>query len=108
MELEEQCREEEKQHWARVAALIQVLLPSPREPTYKRSLDFYFGFQRNKAAATTYKSLDERINLVAGKVNNFDPIQLAVSQLHLNCFKMAVKISNGSVTISNGSVTIVS
>jgi len=46
MELEEQCREEEKQHWARVAALIQ----------------------RNKAAATTYKSLDERINLVAGKV----------------------------------------
>ena len=26
--------------------------------------------QRNKAAATTYKSLDERINLVAGKVNN--------------------------------------
>lgn len=30
MELEEQCREEEKQHWARVAALIQVhftLLP---------------------------------------------------------------------------------
>ena len=24
MELEEQCREEEKQHWARVAALIQV------------------------------------------------------------------------------------
>ena len=25
MELEEQCREEEKQHWARVAALIQVL-----------------------------------------------------------------------------------
>ena len=26
MELEEQCREEEKQHWARVAALIQVPL----------------------------------------------------------------------------------
>ena len=24
LELEEQCREEEKQHWARVAALIQV------------------------------------------------------------------------------------
>jgi hypothetical protein len=45
-ELEDQCREEERQHWARVAALIQ----------------------RNKAAAATYKSLDERINLVAGKV----------------------------------------
>ena len=39
-------REDEKAHWARVAALIQ----------------------RNKAAAATYKSLDERINLVAGKV----------------------------------------
>ena len=45
-ELEESVREEEKAHWARVAGLIQ----------------------RNRAAATTYKSLDERINLVAGKV----------------------------------------
>ena len=45
-ELEEKVREDEKAHWARVAMLIQ----------------------RNKAAATTYKSLDERINLVAGKV----------------------------------------
>lgn len=45
-QLEERCREEERQHWARVAALIQ----------------------RNKSAAATYKSLDERINLVAGKV----------------------------------------
>merc|ERR1719481_782270 len=45
-ELEEKVREDEKAHWARVAALIQ----------------------RNKTAATTYKSLDERINLVAGKV----------------------------------------
>ena len=45
-ELEEKVREDEKAHWARVAALIQ----------------------RNKAAAATYKSLDERINLVAGKV----------------------------------------
>jgi len=45
-DLEEECREEERLHWARVAGLIQ----------------------RNKAAATTYKSLDERINLVAGKV----------------------------------------
>ena len=41
-----QVREDEKAHWARVAGLIA----------------------RNKAAATTYKSLDERINLVAGKV----------------------------------------
>jgi len=45
-ELEEKCREEERAHWSRVAALIQ----------------------RNKAAATTYKSLDEKINSVAGKV----------------------------------------
>jgi len=45
-ELEEKCRDEERQHWSRVAALIQ----------------------RNKAAATTYKSLDEKINSVAGKV----------------------------------------
>jgi len=45
-ELEEKVREDEKAHWARVAGLIA----------------------RNKAAATTYKSLDERINLVAGKV----------------------------------------
>ena len=45
-ELEERVRGEEKAHWARVAGLIQ----------------------RNKAAAATYKSLDERINLVAGKV----------------------------------------
>jgi len=45
-DLEAACREEEKAHWQRVAALIQ----------------------RNKAAAATYKSLDERINSVAGKV----------------------------------------
>ena len=45
-ELEDKVREDEKNHWARVAMLIQ----------------------RNKSAATTYKSLDERINLVAGKV----------------------------------------
>jgi len=45
-ELEESVREEERAHWSRVAGLIQ----------------------RNRAAATTYKSLDERINLVAGKV----------------------------------------
>ena len=45
-ELEDKVREDEKAHWARVAMLIQ----------------------RNKSAATTYKSLDERINLVAGKV----------------------------------------
>jgi len=45
-ELETACREEEKAHWQRVATLIQ----------------------RNKAAAATYKSLDERINSVAGKV----------------------------------------
>ena len=46
-ELEEKVRDDEKAHWARVAMLIQ----------------------RNKSAATTYKSLDERINLVAGKVS---------------------------------------
>ena len=36
MELEEQCREEEKQHWARVAALIQVPLScsSSKNVTY--------------------------------------------------------------------------
>jgi len=45
-ELEEKCREEERAHWARVANLIQ----------------------RNKSASTTYKSLDEKINSVAGKV----------------------------------------
>ena len=45
-ELEDKVREDEKAHWARVAGLIA----------------------RNKAAAATYKSLDERINLVAGKV----------------------------------------
>ena len=30
LELEEQCRDEEKQHWARVAALIQVPPQSQR------------------------------------------------------------------------------
>ena len=30
LELEEQCRDEEKQHWARVAALIQVHPQSQR------------------------------------------------------------------------------
>ncbi|XP_023341495.1 exocyst complex component 5 [Eurytemora carolleeae] len=45
-ELEDKSREEERAHWTRVAALIH----------------------RNKAAAATYKSLDEKINSVAGKV----------------------------------------
>jgi len=45
-ELEEAARTEEARHWSRVAQLIQ----------------------RNKSAAQTYKSLDERINMVAGKV----------------------------------------
>ena len=45
-EEQDSLREEEKAHWARMAGLIQ----------------------RNRATATTYKSLDERINLVAGKV----------------------------------------
>ena len=44
--LEQACRDEEQAHWKRVAALIE----------------------RNRAAAFTYKSLDEKINSVATKV----------------------------------------
>ena len=40
------CRDEEQSHWKRVAGLIE----------------------RNRAAAFTYKSLDEKINSVATKV----------------------------------------
>ncbi len=44
--LEQKVREEEQQHWRRVAGLLE----------------------RNRAAAAVYKSLDERINSVATKV----------------------------------------
>ena len=83
-ELEEKCREEEKQHWSRVAALIQR---NKGERSYVRLskqqgwlwfasrglLNFFFLFLHCcyfvcfLAAATTYKSLDEKINSVAGK-----------------------------------------
>ena len=44
MELEEQCREEEKQHWARVAALIQVYLSSLPLLAYSMTLAFRLAF----------------------------------------------------------------
>ena len=61
-ELEEKVREDEKAHWARVAALIQ----------------------RNKNAAATYKSLDERINLVAGKVMMMMMIAIMILRIMIN------------------------
>ena len=39
---------------------------------------------RNKAAATTYKSLDERINLVAGKVMMMMMMAIMIMRIMIN------------------------